>query len=269
MNPFNWTGGPFLALYIGLFVAAFIGGIAIPRWLRPPGRAGHKVDPDQMAWLAGGRIRFVEAVVSRLLARDALVMIGRNRFSPAPGARGQSAVESGALGGQDVVNWMTMQKRIQPYVKMTRDKLRAMGLVRTADDLGSARFLATLPYALLIAFGSIKLLIGEARHKPVGFLTALLIVTTIFALVRWLSVDQRTRAGVTLVKDEQRLKARLKRAPTNDEIGFAVALFGTTVLEGSAWAGFHQLRTSSGGDGGSGDGGGGGCGGGGCGGCGG
>lgn len=268
MNPFDWTGGPFLTLYLGLFIVAFIGGIVIPRWLRPPGREAYKLDPDQMAWLAGGRIRFVEAIVARLLARRALLLIGRNRFSAAPGAQGESAVESSALSGQDVVDWMTMQKRIQPYAKVARDKLRAMGLVQSAEDTASARFFATLPYALLIAFGSVKLLVGEARHKPVGFLTALLIVSAIFALVRWLSVDQSTRAGVTLVKDEQRVKERLKRAPTHDEIGLAVALFGTTVLAGSAWSDFHQLRSSSSSDGGGSDSGGGGCGGGGCGGCG-
>jgi hypothetical protein len=93
-------------------------------------------------------------------------------------------------------------------------------------------------------------------------------------VIRYFTVDRRTEAAMSAVEAAKTRAARLKAAPTTPEMGLAVALFGTTVLAGSAYQDFHRLRSSSGdGDGGSsGDGSGGcgsgGCGGGGCGGCG-
>lgn len=270
MNPFDLTGPPFLTLYLALLIAAVVAGILIPRALRPPGREARLDDADALAWLAGGRARFVDGVVARLLARGALVLVGRERFAPVPGASGTSAVEHAALAAREPTRWGELEQRVRPYAEPIERQLRAAGLLMTADERASLRFRSTLPYALLIAFGATKHLIGEARERPVGFLTVLLVLTTIAAIMRWFTVDTRTRAGIDLVRDRQRSASRLKRAPTNEEFGIAVALFGTGVLAGSALADFHRLRSagdggsSGGGDSGSGDGGGGG----GCGGCG-
>ena len=67
LGPFDWTGGPFLALYAGLFVLALVAAISIPRRLRPQGRWQRLTDPDELAYLAGGPVRFVDTVVARLL----------------------------------------------------------------------------------------------------------------------------------------------------------------------------------------------------------
>lgn len=144
------------------------------------------------------------------------------------------------------------------------------GLLMSSEDVSRVRWAQTLPYVLLIGFGSIKLLVGEARERPVGFLTALLILTAVFAVIRWCVVDRRTEAAHHALADETLRNQRLKIAPTAPEVGLAAALFGTTVLAGSAWADYHKMRASDGsGIGSSSDGGGdGGCSGGGCGGCG-
>jgi hypothetical protein len=114
--------------------------------------------------------------------------------------------------------------------------------------------------------------IGDMRERPIGFLSALLVLTALLAIVRWFSVDRRTKAGLTAVAATKEQSDRIRRAPTDTDVGLAVALFGTTVLAGSAWWDFHRMRAATSGDGGGGssDGGsdGGGCGGGGCGGCG-
>lgn len=113
-----------------------------------------------------------------------------------------------------------------------------------------------------------------SRGRPVGYLTALLLLTLLLAIMRWAVIDRRTRAAIERLDHARTQSARLRRAPTEAETDRAVALFGTIVLAGSAWAGFHQLRQASGGDvsgggdGGSSDGGGSSGGGGGCGGCG-
>jgi uncharacterized protein (TIGR04222 family) len=272
LGPFDLTGEPFLTLYIVLLLAAVVAGFVIPRHLRPPGRAQSLTDPDMLAVLAGGKNRFVEAVTARLLARGALALSGGNAFMPKPGARGDGAAELCVLALSAPIKWSTIQLQLADYAEPVVRRLAATGLYMNDEDASRIRWWQTLPYVLLIAFGTIKLMVGEARGKPVGFLIGLLIVTAICAAIRWFNLDRRTQAAHEAIADAASCNDRLKRAPTTGEIGTAVALFGTGVLAGSAWHAFHRMRTA--GDNGSlsGDssssGGSSGCGGGGCGGCG-
>ena len=272
LGPFDLTGGPFLLLYIALLLAAIVAGFVIPVRLRPPGRAQTMTDPDALAVLAGGKGRFVEALVARLLARGALVLSGQRGFAKSTGARGESAAETRILALKTPIEWATIQLQLADYAEPVMRKLARSGLYMTDEEAARTRFWQTLPYVLLIGFGAIKLMIGEARGRPVGFLIALLVVTAVFAAIRWFALDRRTQAAHDALAEAATRHERLRRAPTTDETALAVALFGTTVLAGSAWSDFHRMRSAGGGDTGSlssgcsGDGGGGGCGGGGCGG---
>jgi uncharacterized protein (TIGR04222 family) len=274
LGPFDLTGGPFLMLYIALLLAALVAGFVIPRRLRPPGRAQNVTDPDMLAVLTGGKLRFVEALVARLLSRGALVFSGTNGFAPKPGARGDTAAEQRVMALSAPIKWSTIQLQVADYAEPVARKLAGSGLYMNDEEAARTRWWQTLPYVLLIGFGTIKLMIGEARGKPVGFLIGLLILTAICAAIRWFTLDRRTQAGHDAVAEATSRNDRLKRAPTTGEVGTAVALFGTAVLAGSEWNDFHRMRSagdggSSSSDGGSsGDGGGSGCGGGGCGGCG-
>ena len=80
LGPFDLAGGPFLTLYGVLLGMAVLAGFAIPRWLRPTGRSVRGVDPDAIAYLAGGSTRFVDALVARLLARRAMILEGKYEF---------------------------------------------------------------------------------------------------------------------------------------------------------------------------------------------
>ncbi len=272
LGPFDLTGGPFLMLYIALLFAALVAGFVIPRRSRPPGRTQAVTDPDMLAVLAGGKNRFVEALVARLLSRGALVLSGSNAFTPKPGAHGDTAAEQRVMGLSAPIKWSTIQLQVGDYIEPVTRKLAGAGLYMTNEEAARVRWAQTLPYVLLIGFGTIKLMIGEAREKPVGFLFGLLLLTAICAAIRWSTLDRRTQAGHDAVAEATSLNERLKRAPTTGEVGVAVALFGTAVLAGSEWNDFHRMRSagdggSSSGDSGSSDGGGSGCGGG-CGGCG-
>ena len=73
------------------------------------------------------------------------------------------------------------------------------------------RFFQTLPYFLLLGFGYTKLLIGESRGRPVGYLTMFLILTAILAFIRFAALDRRTRAGQEVLaeaRDRHRDEAR-------------------------------------------------------------
>jgi uncharacterized protein (TIGR04222 family) len=272
LGPFDLTGGPFLVLYIALLLAAVIAGFVIPRQLRPPGRAQSVTDPDMLAVLSGGKNRFVEAVTARLLARGALGFAEKDSFTVTTGAHGETAAELRVLALSAPIKFSTIILQLADYAKPVARKLTGSGLYMSDEEASRVRWWQTLPYVLLIGFGTIKLMVGEARGKPVGFLTGLLILTAMCAAIRWFNLDRRTQAARDAIAEAATRHARLKRAPTTGEVGTAVALFGTGVLAGSAWQNFHRMRTasnsgSSSGDSGS-DGGGSGCGGGGCGGCG-
>lgn len=270
LGPFDLTGGPFLELYAILFGVTIVAGFVIPYWLRPDGYAGRVTDTGELAYLAGGTTRFADAVVARLLAARALVMIGKKGFHAQTRDAGRSAAERSVLALPGELSWPEIARSLKPHAEPIGRRLVADGLMMDAGLTLQMRFWQTLPYFLLFAFGAIKLMVGEMRHRPVGYLMIFLFVTAILALIRWFAVDRRTRGGHAALADARTGAERLRLAPTAPETDLAVALFGTAVLVGSSWSDFHELRSASSSDGGSsgGDGGGGGCGGGGCGGCG-
>ena len=272
LGPYDLTGGPFLTLYLALLAMTVVAGIVIPHRLRPAGRRHRVTDVDQLAYLAGGPGRFADALVSRLLAARSLVMVGNDRFRATADADAASPAEWSVLQLRWPIRWKEIELTLGDYVQPLQDRMVAAGLLVSDDERAMLRFRATLPYALLIMFGAVKLIVGELRDRPIGILTALLVVTAIVAVIRWFSVDRRTQAGREAVDAARSEAARLMTAPTTPEVSLAVALYGTAVLAGSGWSDFHHLRTARGDSGGSGgcggDGGGGGCGGGGCGGCG-
>jgi uncharacterized protein (TIGR04222 family) len=271
LGPFDLTGGPFLQLYGFCLLLAVVAGRLLPRWLRPEGRSVLVCGTGQLAYLAGGASRFTDAVVMRLLTARALVMVGNKGFHAVVRDGGQTSAERSVLALSGELHWSAIESALQPHVSPVRTKLVAAGLMMDDEQIQQMRFWQTSPYFLLLLFGGTKMLIGMARDRPVGYLTILLILTAVFALIRWRSIDWRTRTGLAALARARIEAARLSRAPTATETDLAVALFGTSVLVGSGFSSFHTLRTASSSDSSSGssDGAdGSGCGGGGCGGCG-
>ena len=272
LGPFDWTGGPFLILYLVLLVTVVIAGVMIPAWQLPEGRRQKVSDPDQLALLAGGRARLADSVVARLLAGRALVMNGKDKLDVRM-RNGSSAAENSVLALTSPLDWTRIERTLRPTADSLNDRLQRVGLMLTSSERANLRYWALLPYLTLLMFGATKWFIGEARDRPIGFLTVLLIVTAILALIRALTIPKLTYAGTAALGDAREEADRIRRAPLAGEVGLAVALFGTGVLVGSEFGAFHMMRVASGGDSGSsgGDSGGGdgvGCGGGGCGGCG-
>lgn len=276
LGPFDLTGPAFLKLYLVLLVTATLLAMLLPRLLRPEGREHQVTDQDQLAYLAGGRLRLVDALLSRLIASGAMVIDRTAKLMPQFVTNSANAAEVRSVFGygSGPTSWADLVRRVRGYADRVEEQLVRTDQMMTNGAAWQLRLMQTVPLALLILFGSIKYQVGVARDKPVGYLTGLLIVTAVITVFRLAAIDRRTRAGIAAVRHARQRLERLRRAPTTQEAGLAVALFGTAVLAGSALDDYHQLRaaTSGGGDGGtSADGGGGGssgCGGGGCGGCG-
>jgi uncharacterized protein (TIGR04222 family) len=268
LNPFDWYGGAFLALYAFLFVGAFLGSFALASWLRPEGRAVPVTDEDELALLAGGPGRLAESVVARLLARDE-AEIDQQRLVLGGTVTGRSPVERELAGLSSPAKWKEVREWVAASAQRIEELLIARGLLMERGESRQLGLYAAVPLVLLMAFGLTKLEIGLGRDRPVGFLAAFLIVTAIVALFRVFATDRRTKGGVAAVRDARDRSERMRRAPTREETGTAVALWGTAVLVGSPFVDLHKMRRSGdGGDGGGGGDGGSGCGGGGCGGCG-
>lgn len=249
------TGSSFLLLYLALLAVAVVASVLSVRAIRPEGRVADRPDTETLAWLAGGRTRLVDALVAQQLAGGALRLVGRD-FVTADGA---------------IEKWPALSRRIAGDTDDLARRLRRARLLADEDEARRLRRWAAGPFVALTLLGLLRLVQGIATHHPVGLLAILLVATLALALIRGIALDRRTRGGHETLRRARAADDRLRRAPTEPEIDRAVALFGTAVVAGSAYAGFHQLRAASG-DGvtssDSGDGGGdGGCGGG-CGGCG-
>ncbi len=272
MGPFDWTGGPFLLLYITLLLIVILLGVIIPARMRPEGRRHPVTDPEQLAYLSGGSTRLADTVTARLLAAKALVVGDKGRFDILS-RNAASAAETGVLALTAPLDWARIERAVRPEAGRIQTDLERAGLMLDRSERANLRYWALLPYAMLLMFGATKLAIGEARERPVGFLIALLVVTAFLALIRAATIARLTRAGTEALTTARKNADRIRRAPRAAETAMAVALFGTAVLAGSEFDAFHKLRAASGDGGGSGgdsgsDSGGSGCGGGGCGGCG-
>lgn len=269
LGPFDLSGGPFLILYTGLLLLALTAAIGLPYWLRPEGRARDITDPDQLAYLAGGRTRFLDALVTRLLTAGELTISPRHKLAAQGQGGGHSPAEIALLRLPGEFGWAEIERTAGDYADPVQRALVRDGLLMDAGEALRLRLWQTLPLLAALLFGAIKWEIGTMRDKPVGILTFLLLLTLVAAVIRLFVLDRRTQAGINALDRAQADSGRLRRAPLPAEMGLAVALYGTAVLAGSYWSDYHALRrasgsdsgTSSSSDSGSGDGGGGGCGG--------
>lgn len=273
LGPFDLHGPEFLTLYCELALIALIAALVIPRYLRPDGQRGRRPDEAEIALLAGGRDRFAETVTVGLLAKGAATVRSSGKVAIRDPRGGETMAERRVAALTSPAGWQDIHRALAGPAETAERQLEAKGLWMDRSAVRQMRLIQTAPLALLFLFGMAKWIIGTLRDRPVGILTALLIVTAIVAILRFAVIDRRTRAGKAALADARLEAERLRRAAPTDETPLAVALFGTTVLTGSWLSDFHRMRAASGSGGDTSSssgcsGGGGGCGGGGCGGCG-
>ncbi len=60
-NPFNWTAGPFLTLYLSFAVIVFLLGARLRSTIGPAALASHQLNVLELAYLAGGARRVGDA----------------------------------------------------------------------------------------------------------------------------------------------------------------------------------------------------------------
>jgi uncharacterized protein (TIGR04222 family) len=271
----SWTGSDFLLFYIMLL--GFSGAAAwwIPDRLRAPGRRGPAPDLECVAVLAGGPARLADSLLADLYVKGALTAGEKGRLQIASGVANASPAAQALLGIAPPVSLADARKALAAHAERAAARLQRAGLLLRPEEHNRLRWLSVTPFVALLLIGLYRQRAGAALGEPTEFLVALMLLTVVLAVIRFVKSDPRTVAGIAAMRDLRAANGRFARAPRVDEAAMAVALFGTGVLVGTPWEPVHAMRQREG-DGGSGaDGGGGGdsdggsgCGGGGCGGCG-
>ena len=265
----SWTGSDFLSFYIMLLGASMLAAWWIPAHLRAEGRHSDSPDAEAVALLAGGRTGFTDSVVADLYARDGLKHYADGKLHIEQPDLPANPAGRTLLTARQPLTHNLADKLLAVHASRVIARLQREGLMLRPDELSRLRWLSIAPFIALFLLGVYRHRAGSAIGEPTGFLTLLLILTAVLALVRFWKCDPRTLAGMEVVQRLRQTSERLRLAPRADEAAMAVALFGTAVLVATPWQPVHAMRKKEG-DGGGADSSsdGGGDGGGGCGGCG-
>jgi uncharacterized protein (TIGR04222 family) len=295
MNPFDLRGPEFLSLYCIVLAIALLAAYLVRQRFRQPSDAppaqARDLHPYEIAYLAGGATQAINAVIASLVHRGLVTVNAGERSlaaqlsSVAPQLAVEKAAYNHVLARQDLPI-RELRSALASELSHLRDRPRALGLLVDEEKAFLGRALPTLLVLGVAGFGFIKILVGMSRHRPVGFLAVLCIVTVVVAFAGFARRVHRTWRGDLALEQLKVRNAALEYAvprnvaqATAADLALAVALFGTGVLASGPLANLKMALTppagsnswGSGGGCSSGCGGGGcggGCGGGGCGGCG-
>lgn len=303
MNPFTMPGPDFLQLYIVVLVVACGVAVGLRWWMRQPGDpvpAGldWELTPYEIAFLAGGVGSALDACLLRLIHRRVLGVsaesgrVTRLETKVPDDAHPLEKMMAVAVSNNSSVEVKLLREIAEPTADALRGRLEKMGLVLTharANQICLA--CAGVIFAVLL-FGLIKLFIGLAGNRPVGYLVGMLLVALVPMILFLVRRPFRSRRGDETLRVLCYENDALKQSAgtrfgmlTDADMIIALGLFGSTVLLGSPFVHVMPLlrrratESSSGSSGscsscsssscgGGGGDGGGGCGGGGCGGCG-
>lgn len=270
-NPFDWTAGPFLTLYVCSALIMFVLIFKARMMIGPAPRITQKLSALEIAYLAGGPQRLGDAALLHLASwNGATITLNGDGITvtdqtPLAALMRRPPILSFSPG----MTRKRFQSAVKPLVERVQSQLQEFGYYPSDAQMMSFR-IAALPFVgLLIMFGIMKIVIGSQRHHPVDILIFLVVITAIAGFVA-ATRPNRTQAGRDAIDAYRASHERAARAPLDQELLLALALTGPVVLSGTAhasvYAASQTMSSSSGGSGcgGSGCGGGGG---GGCGGC--
>lgn len=262
MNPFGWTGPEFLAAYLLAGVAATAWMIAVrhraTRGLTTELPAG-ELDAAELAYLAGGWPRAVEAAVAGLHHRGLVEAFGgtirattdaQSKVADLGPYRGNAAEPALSTVERHVlVNLPTDLASLMHAGSAAElelhDSLAARGLV--VKDARATLLLARAPAYALASIGGMQILIKMGTH-PVLFLVCLVAVTLLAP--RWFSMPRTTTMGDLVVAMARGRHAALELTAatasvqvTAPQMALAYALFGAAVVAPALMPVMPSLQT--------------------------
>ncbi len=287
-NPLNFTAAEFLVFYPLLTFIAILIALRLRHLLRLPVNEGgqfyEKLNPYETAYLFKGKQHAVHTVLVQLMHQGSISVdpvTGRFVAESTP-VQWRNPLENAAMQAI-AVNGLPFQVSlaIGKGMRPVHTRLQQLNLLVSAGQSAIAQILPALIIFAVLGLGLIRINIGIARDRPVGFLVVICFIVAAAGLCFILFPVHRSRFGDRVL---QQIKSQLpsgKKVAADDlQLPLAFALFGISVLPNDTFAplihilaprgnrgdgGDSGWSSSDGGSGG-GDGGGGGCGG--CGGCG-
>ena len=289
LNPFDWPATPFLTLYGALAIATIIFLTITSMHMRSTGlgkgsdaqveAATGGLDLLHLAWLAGGRDQAIGIVLAGFVDAGAARVAQTSRaigFMRLPeievDSRGAILVEPfTAFRGfvQGPYTYNAFGRSIKPGIEAIEGDLACRGLVPVRQRIENAYLTMAAAVTVFWAFGLVRVAVGHAHGKPVGYLWAMIVLTGILSIMIAVLPPMRTPLGSAVLRWYRERYRRAATAPREHELLFALALCGPAVLSGTHLDDVGRLiraNAVNGGDSGSGSGGNGG--GSGCGGCG-
>lgn len=241
MNPFEWTGPPFLLFYIALSVLTVIVMVTLRKSAEPaePYPILDLADPYLIAYLRGkaqeaARVATLSLVDRGLLEADddrLTARKGATKLVRRPIERAILQKFSVSAKATDVFEGTEIAEACEEF----RGKLLAARAIPD-DDVKQRRLrLFAGAVLLLVAVAIVKIAIGLSRDRPVLFLTVLAIGAPVVAGL--LAFPSRTVAGERLLTDlralYEGLKARADTLPAGgatNEVALLAAVFGLSAL---------------------------------------
>jgi uncharacterized protein (TIGR04222 family) len=244
-NIFNLTGPQFLLFYVCALAWAVIVPLILVFVLRRPGLVPERFDAEldsfDLAFLAGGRRRMMDAAVVSLWQRE-LLRVDKYKHTVAPVPRPQKE----RLHPVETFVWETVKDgptpigivhNMKPPPDLAEKGLRERELLLWPGFGRLLWWLRILPLVALVMMAIAKMFIGVERHKPIGLLIALTIVTILLMIPIGRHAPQRTRRGDKILKLLTRKFSSLRYLSKRNaedlswsDASMATALFGTGAL---------------------------------------
>lgn len=246
-SPLDYSGGEFLSFYLKLLLAAVVLSEILRRVMTPKTEPSGHLTPAEIALLDGGEERAIHVLEVEQMAEGRLSYDPTTRLlTDTSKARGpQLAADLAALRQSFGSGAQSIRHRL---LKPLIDSLQRRGLLLEPGQRTRIALISLLPLLAPLAFGVAKVNIGLSRNKPVVFLVLLLIFTAIVLLVQFTRAPRISTGVKGWLKRQRAQHARVSAAPTQQEWGKAVALFGLTAVAGTALAdyvGWRQPVSSS------------------------
>jgi uncharacterized protein (TIGR04222 family) len=258
MNPFDLPGPEFLRLYLVVLCGAVVIAAGVRWLLRQPGGAPPAEDldlsPYEIAYLAGGERLAIDAAIVKLIHLGALAidaLAGRLSSQGERLAATAHPLEKIIHHASDPVNG-TRLSRVRETASTTaaglRTRLEEGGLLLSK---GQSNLLRLVPAGLVLGatlFGFIKIFVGLSRHRPVGYLVLLVLVSVAAAGFFFAWRPFRSRRGDRALRQLKHENAALEYAAgrrvrqlTDSDLILGLGLFGTGILAGGPLA---RLQTA-------------------------
>ena len=225
MNPFDLRGPEFLAFYLGLAVATFLGLLVWER-LTARRRADTRMprDPNLVAGLRDGAPAIVQVAAFSLLAQGVLACSDRRHFELKQGGPVvrmdpvEQAVALALRSGPATLAQLQRDPLVKAAVRAPLAALESAGLLVT-EDQRQARLVAALVAGLfLTSVAAIKLVVALQRGRSNVIFLILLAGLFVWGCVAWASRRTRTPEGVRVLADLRALfgsrRARCPSAPS-------------------------------------------------------